>query len=106
MTETTPYYIGEDMKETITGLSVGGAFINNATITYVIKDEYGVAVAGGSGNYDYTPASDGNYTAVIDAAVTSLMAPDKFYYLWATILATTNDGKRRLKRLAQYREST
>lgn len=100
------YDIASDMTETLTGLSAGAGYLNAATVTYALKDELGTTIAGGTGSYTYTPASNGVYTASIESTVTTLLTVDKTYYLWVTIVSGAFNDQRRLPRLAKYREDT
>lgn len=94
------HYIGEDMLETVTGLTVDGATISDATITYELTDASGENVLTTG---TYTADGDGAYSANIDADVTELEVEGREYYLLATITSGTVDGFRRLRRVAQYR---
>lgn len=104
-------YINEDSRVKVTGLHYvtdAGVttYLNAATITYALKTAAGVTVVGGTGTLSYVAASDGNYTAVIDKAVTVLLTENRKYVLWVPIAEGGRDGYRRLELYAKYRGAT
>ena len=102
--------IGADEAESLTGLSAGGGYLNAATVTYAVKDAAGVAVTVSdvpvTGSYTYTPASDGDYTAVIQSTVTGVLTDGRKYVLEVTIVSGDYNDFRRLERRAQFRGPT
>lgn len=102
-----PWYIGEDMTETATGLSAGGGYLNSATITYALLDSAGVAVevddVAVTGSYSYTAASSGDYTVAIESTVTGVLTPGALYLLDVTGSQGSYNFRRRLERRAMYR---
>ena len=100
------HYIGCDMTESIEWLSVGGSYLNSATVTYALKDAAGTTLPGGTGSYSYTAASDGDYTATIEGTVTALMTAAAEYWLEVTIVSGSYNDFRRLRRVAAYRGRT
>lgn len=97
------WYIGEDMTEDADAINVSGTYLNSATITYAITDAAGTAVSGGTGSYSYTAASNGDYTAVIESTVTTLLTEGGLYYLTVTGSQGNYNWRRRLPRWAAYR---
>lgn len=100
-------YINEDVRVKLTGLSYetdlgGTTYLNAATITYALKDALGATVAGGTGTLDYIATTNGNYAAVIDKAVTVLLAEGARYFLHVPIAEGNRDGYRRLSLRAEY----
>ena len=104
-------YIGEDFRVTLTGLSYttdagAVAYLNAATVTYALKSAAGAAIAGGTGSLSYVAASNGNYAATGNKAVTLLLSDGALYFLEVTIAEGGRDGFRRLALRALYRGAT
>jgi len=104
-------YISEDFRITLSGLSYETdagvtTYLNAATVTYALKNAAGAAVAGGTGSLSYIAASNGNYVATGDKAVTVLLSEGVRYYLEVTIAEGSRDGFRRLELRAEYRGAT
>ncbi len=64
-------YLQSDNNFKITGLSDAdaGTYLNTAAVTYVIMNEAGATVTGGTGVMAYVAGSNGNYLAVVDKTV-------------------------------------
>ena len=105
-TPTTPWFIGEDMLETITGLNASGVFADAAVVNYAIFTDGGASVPGGTGTYVYDAGSQGNYRTTIGSTVTAALSEGAVYHLDATIVSGTDHGFRRLFRIAKYRGAT
>jgi len=100
----TDIYINEDNSVKVSDLRDGDnqGLINDATVTYVLKDSGGSTV--GTGTLTYTSGSHGEYKAVIDKAVTAGLTEGARYYLEITMASGTRDGFRRIPLTAKYRE--
>lgn len=104
-------YIAEDFKISLTGLSYTTdagvvTYLNAATVTYALKSAAGTTVTGGTGSLSYIAASNGNYTATGDKAVSVLLSEGAKYFLEVTAAEGGRDGFRRLELRAEYRGAT
>lgn len=54
-------------------------YINDATITYAVKDSAGATVSGGTGTLSYVTGSNGDYKGTIPDSVTSLLTENALY---------------------------
>lgn len=80
-------------------------FVNDATVTFQLKDSGGSNVSGGSGTMSYIAGSKGLYEGVLEDAVS--LTADATYYLEITASASGDRvGFRRLTYTAQYQGST
>lgn len=97
-------YINEDNQVTWDAMKLAssGEFVNDATVTYALKDNAGTGVSGGTGTLDYVSGSDGNYSAIIDKTVTTLLSEGAAYYLELTATSGSADGFRRIRYVATY----
>lgn len=83
------YEIGNDKTLSVTGLAYNGSAINDATVTYAIKTAAGTTVASGT----LTPAgSGGDYSKVIESAVTGLFVDGAKYVQEITIVSGSRDA--------------
>lgn len=84
--------IGADNLITIDKLIVPNSnppqYINNATITWTLKDSNGNLVTGGTGTYNYISGSNGEYQTVISATVSNLLLAGSAYTLASNVNAT------------------
>lgn len=84
--------IGADNLITIDKLIVPNSnppqYVNNATITWTLKDGSGNTVSGGTGTYNYVSGSNGEYQTVVAAAVSSLLQNGSAYTLSSNVTAT------------------
>lgn len=81
------------------------AYINNATVTFALKEEDGDAVTSGSGTCSYVAASDGDYIGVLDAAADINVGQS--YWLEVTMTASGGyNDFRRVQCVGAYREET
>jgi hypothetical protein len=79
-----------------------GAFLNAATVTCEVKDESGSIIATGI-TLAYVSASDGIYRGTIPS--TTSLTEKQTYYVEVTAVEGTDNGFRRIKERAEYRES-
>lgn len=98
-----PIPISGDYLLECDGLAAAGINLNAATMTYSLADASGTAVVGGTGTMAYETASNGNYSAVVDATVTALLAADQAYTFTVTISQGTYQDKRHLVARAYLR---
>ena len=84
--------IGADNLITIDKLIVPNSnppqYVNNASITWTLKDGNGNLVSGGSGSYTYVIGSNGEYQTVIPAAVSTILLAGSAYTLASNVTAT------------------
>lgn len=113
MAQENVFYINEDSKIVITGLSYTTdagveTSLNAATITYTIKSAISPfdTVTGGTGTLSKVSGVDGKYIATVDKAVTALMTEGQQYIVDVPIAEGGRDGYRRVIIPAQYRGST
>lgn len=82
--------IGADEIITIDKLIVPNSnppqYVDNATITWTLKDSSGNTV--GTGNYTYISGSNGEYQTVIPSTVTTLLTANAAYTLASNVTAT------------------
>ena len=79
-------------------LASTGAPVNDATVTFALKDANGNAVA--TGSLLYVPSSNGRYEGVLESTV-SLIAGST-YYLELTAASGSANGFRRIECVAQH----
>ncbi len=98
-------YIGDDMDVTLTGMqdAISLVYLNTATATYELKR--GTTVID-SGTLDYVAASDGDYLAVIDSAITANLTQRTNYSLVITFVQGNYQTVRYLTEAAYYRGGT
>lgn len=74
--------IGTDNEVNIDSLMQEGTdppvYVNNAVITWTLQDPVGPTTLG-TGQFNYTVGSEGSYTAIIPAALTATLQPNKQY---------------------------
>lgn len=104
-------YVGSDFRVTwtgATGTTAAGVTtpLNAATITYTLADSTGETVSGGTGTLAYLAGSSGDYAAVIEDAVTSLLTPGSTYTLDLVLVEGEFDDARRLTLRAARRGPT
>lgn len=81
--------------------TVTRSFINDATVTFVLKDSSNVAVSGASGTCTYVSGSQGCYEGVLEDGVS--LTANSTYYLELTAAASGDRvGFRRITYVAQY----
>jgi len=78
-----------------------GTYVNDATVTYVIKDSDEVLL--GAGALPYVAGSNGRYQGVVDRTV-ALGAIDNMLWLELTAVSGTLDGFRRILGRVVYRK--
>lgn len=82
--------IGADNLITIDKLMVPDSnppdYVDNATITWDLKN--GSGVSQGTGSYTYTIGSNGQYQTVIGSAITALLTANQKYTLESSVTAT------------------
>ncbi|AMV23423.1 hypothetical protein VT84_03370 [Gemmata sp. SH-PL17] len=83
-------FIGCDMEVPYEGAFANGNYINDATVTYTLRDRAGAPVAGGSGSCPYVAESNGDYLGVIESTVTALCANRQKYTL-LIVMSAPND---------------
>lgn len=88
--------IWEDMT-----LGSTGVVVNDATVSYVLKDAAGSAVSGASGTLTYT-GTPGKYSATLESTVS--LTPEATYYLECTAVAGGANGFRRIECVAAYQD--
>lgn len=54
-------------------------YVNDATVTFELRDASGTAVSGGSGTCSYVAGSNGNYLGTIPDSVTSTLTENAKY---------------------------
>jgi hypothetical protein len=76
-------FIGVAHRETVTGFRNvdTGAYINDAVVSWSVMDAAGTPLTSATGTMSYVAASNGNYTAVVPASVTSQMTQHAEYLL-------------------------
>ncbi len=78
-----------------------GSYVNDATVTFVLKDSGGNFVGSGSGNCSYVTDTNGVYEGVLEDGVA--LTEGGVYYLEVTATASSDRiGFRRLRYTAQY----
>ena len=76
-------------------------FINNATVTFVLKDSAGSAVSGASGTLSYVTGTKGVYEGSLEDGVS--LTENSTYYLEITATASSDRiGFRRIQFTAVY----
>ncbi len=76
-------------------------FVNDATVTFVLKDSAGASVSGASGTMSYVTGSKGVYEGVLEDGVS--LTENSTYYLEVTATASGDRiGFRRIPYTAQY----
>lgn len=98
-------FIGNDLRvrwdEMTDELSDPPVFVNDATVSFTLKDSAGLAVSGASGvSMPYVTGSDGRYQAKLSGAVS--LSAGSMYYLEISATATGRIGFRRIPARAQY----
>ena len=79
------------------------AYINDATVTFTLKDSAGVAVSGAEDvSMTYQSATDGNYHGVLESTVT--LTESAHYHLELTATSGGIVGFRRWPVVARYDE--
>jgi len=77
------------------------SFVNDATVSFALKDSNGSAVSGASGSCTYVTDSDGVYEGVLEDGVS--LTENATYYLEITASASGDRvGFRRLRYVASY----
>jgi len=102
-TPIVPLYLSEDNLIEWDALTdaADGTFVNDATMTFTIKDTAEAALTGANGvSMSYVAASDGKYQGVAPSTVTYTDAAT--YYLEVTAASSGRDGFRRITCKAQY----
>ncbi len=94
-----PLYIGEDnLIEWVDMIRADtGAYVNDATVAFTVKNSGGTTVA--SGSCSYVAASDGLYQGIADAAT---VLTDGEQYTIELTASGTYTGLRRFTRYAMY----
>lgn len=83
-----------------------GAYVNNAVVTFNLKDANGAIVGGQSGvSMAYVAASNGRYEGVIPNAVTAALTLNAPYTVEITATAGSTVLFRKLSCVAKYRSS-
>ncbi len=77
-----------------------GAYVNNATVSFALKDSTGAAVTNGTGALSYVAASNGKYQGVLPA--TAAIVAGQFYTLELTAASGADDGFRRIRCVAAH----
>lgn len=85
-------------------LGEGGAFVNDATVTWALKDAAGAAVSGATGTMSYVALSNGRYDGVLESTVTLIVGAT--YYLEVTAVSGGANGFRRVECVAQYQDES
>src|SRR6266481_40142 len=81
-----------------------GAYINNATVTFTLKDATGAVVGGLAGvSMPYVAASNGRYEGTIPNGTS--LALNAFYTIEVTAIAGALQIFRKLSCIAKYRSS-
>lgn len=83
-------------------LASTGAYVNDATVTFALKDAAGNAVSGASGSLSYVADSDGRYEGVLESTVSLIIGAT--YYLEITAVASGANGFRRIECVAAYQD--
>lgn len=98
-------WIASDNNVEWTGASDAktAAYLNSATVTYVLKDSAGTTIT--SGTCDYVAASDGDYLGVIDAADVDALTEGTQYTLDLTLVQGNYNDFRRHVLTARYRNN-
>jgi len=78
-----------------------GAYVNDATVTFVLKDSDNVSMT--SGSMPYVSGTSGRYQGVIDSSV-ALGSPGDVVWLEATAISGTLKGFRRIQGRIVYRK--
>ena len=104
-------YIGQDnvvywgdrnIKDSGLYDTVTETFVNNATVTFVLKDSSSGLVTGGSGSCTYVTNTKGVYEGVLEDGVA--LTAGATYYLEITATASSDRmGFRRIQYEAEYR---
>lgn len=77
------------------------SFVNDATVTFALKDSANAAVSGASGTCSYVTGTEGVYEGVLEDAVA--LTENDTYYLEITAAASGDRvGLRRLRYVAVY----
>lgn len=94
--------IGSDNLVRLDGLTnaSSGAYVNNATVTYVLKDNTGATLIG-STTMAYVAASNGRYEGTVP--YTTALTLNAFYTLEITATGAGFTLFRRLSCIAKYR---
>lgn len=79
--------------------AASGFVLDAATVTWQLKDDAGLVVSSGS----FTNDGSGNYSMIIDKAVTVLLTKGASYFVEATFTQGNYDDFRRIAKVAAYR---
>jgi hypothetical protein len=83
-------------------LASTGAFVNDAAVTFTVKDASGVVVSGATGVMSYVAASDGRYEGILESTVILILGGT--YYLEVTATSGGANGFRRIECVAAYQD--
>jgi hypothetical protein len=99
--------LNEDNDIVLQGLkeSYSGDWVNDATVTAVVKSVLGATVIG-TMTMPYQAGTDGDYVGVIDKTNAATLAENTVYYVEVTIRSAPADGFRRFRRTAKYHGAT
>lgn len=100
-------YIGNDMRVRWDAMTdeLTGDYINDATVTFTLKDSAGAAVAGASAiPMDYVASSNGRYQEKLSGAIA--LTDQARYFLEISASSSGRVGFRRLACKAQYLGAT
>lgn len=97
-----PLYISCDNLIEYDGMidEADGSYVNNATVTFALKDSDGNTVSSATGSLSYVSASNGIYQGVIVSSVS--LTAGTTYYLEITASSSSRDDFRRIECKAQY----
>jgi hypothetical protein len=107
-------YIGEDLLVFWGDRHVPGSglydestesFVNDATVTFALKNSAGSTVSGSTGTCTYVSGSNGCYEGVLEDSVS--LTENSTYYLEVTATASSDRiGFRRISYIAKYHGAT
>lgn len=83
-------------------LATTGVDVNNATVTFALKDAIGTTVA--SGTLGYVAASAGRYEGVIPSTTVLIFCAT--YWLELTAVSGSADSFRRIECVAKYQDDS
>jgi flagellar basal-body rod modification protein FlgD len=82
--------LANDHTITLGSLTIGGSTVNDATVTYTLKDASGTTVTSGTLS---ASGSGGNYTAQLESSAITSISDGGQYTLTATVVSGSNNGE-------------